>query len=902
MPIEPGTRLGRYEIRSQIGAGGMGEVYLARDPKIGRDVAIKVLPAALSDDKERLARFEQEAQAAGSLNHPNILAIYDVQTEDGAPYVVSELLEGETLREMIGGTPLPIRKALGLGLQAAHGLAAAHEKGIIHRDLKPENLFVTLDGRLKILDFGLAKLTETNGHDSKSDLPTRKVNTDAGAVMGTVGYMSPEQLRGKPVDQRTDIFSFGTVLYEMLSGQKAFQKDSTADTISAILREDPPELSGTNKNVDPGLERVVHRCLEKNREERFHSASDLAFALESMSGSQSRLDTSAVTALTYEARPQRRSLLEKLGWITAVLLLISTAVFAYLYFRRLTVNFDTFRFSIFAPEKSVFAEAAELSPDGRQIALAVTDAAGVTSIWLRPLDSIEMRRLAGTEGASYPFWSPDSKFIGFFASGKLKKIDANGGPPQILAEASTDVRGGSWATDGTIIFSPTTTSPILKISSNGGTTSEVTKLDPDIHQTSHRWPQFLPDGKHFIYFGRGDYQDRQGIYVGSTDSIEPKLVLMTTTLARFMPSADGGRDGELLFVRDGTLTSSHFSLSKLEVSGDAIPIAQGVIAFPTEVGPTAFASFSTSNNGTLIYRVGNKLETQLTWFDRAGISEEKIFDPGVYHEPSLSPDGRKIVLGREDEGPQDDLFVLDISRNSSTRLTFDPKADVASVFSPDGSEVIYASNRSGPFELFEKSSSGAGSDQLILTGKSSQYPDSWSKDGKNLLYEVDNGIDYKFDLFVLPLTGDRTPYPYLQTPFMESHGQFSPDGKWVAYVSDQNGKADVYVQSFPTGGGIWQISTAGGDQPQWRVDSKELFYLAPDHNIMSVSVNTAGGMQFGRPVPLFRANVPLTGLSDDRNSYVPAPDGQKFLVLQLTDTGNSQPWNVVLNWSSSRKQ
>jgi serine/threonine protein kinase len=900
MPLEPGTKLGRYEIRSQIGAGGMGEVYLARDPKIGRDVAIKVLPSALSDDKERLARFEQEAQAAGSLNHPNILAIYDVATDNGALYVVSELLEGETLRDVISGTPLPIRKALNLGLQAAHGLAAAHEKGIIHRDLKPENLFVTVDGRLKILDFGLAKLTERNGDESKSDLPTRKVNTDAGAVMGTVGYMSPEQLRGKPVDQRTDIFSFGTVLYEMLSGQKAFQKDSTADTISAILREDPPELSVTNKNIDPGLERVVHRCLEKNREQRFHSASDLAFALESLSGSQSRVDTSSLGTSTFETPPVRRALWAQIGWAMAGLLLISTVIFAYLYVHRAASVTDTLSFSINAPEKTSFAEAGTISPDGRQIAFVVTDAAGSTSLWVRSMDSIELKRLTGTEGASFPFWSPDSKFIGFFASGKLKKIDVNGGPPQILADASGDPRGGSWAPDGTIIFSPSTSSSLLKISSNGGSTSEVTKLDPDIKQYSHRWPQFLPDGKHFIYFGRGENKDAQGIYVASVDSAESKFVLVTTTLARFVPSANGDRDGELLFVRDGALMSAHFSPSKFEIIGDATPIAQGILAFPTEVGPTAYAAFSTSNTGALIYREGNRQQTQLVWLDRSGKSEEKLFEPAIYHEPSLSPDGKKILVGRQDEGPQD-LYMLDLVRGSPQRLTFDPQNDVSSVLSPDGSQIIYASNRSGAFDFYEKASNGAGADELILPGKSNQFPDSWSKDGKYLLYEVDNGVDYKFDLFILPLTGDRTPFPYLQTSFIEAHAQFSPDGKWIAYVSDQNGRADVYVESFPRGSGKWQISTAGGDQPQWRTDGKELFYLAPDRNIMSVSVSNSDGLSFGRPVALFQTNMTLTGISDDRNSYVPTADGQKFLVSQLVDVANSQPWNVVINWSSLHK-
>jgi serine/threonine protein kinase len=771
MTLPEGAKLGRYEIRSMIGAGGMGEVYLARDPKIGRDVAVKVLPSTLSDDNERLARFEQEAQAAGSLNHPNILAIYDVATEDGTLYVVSELLEGETLRDIIGGAPMPIRKALNFGLQAAHGLAAAHEKGIIHRDLKPENLFVTTDGRLKILDFGLAKLTETNGYDSRSDLPTRKVNTDAGAVMGTVGYMSPEQLRGKPVDQRTDIFSFGTVLYEMLSGQKAFQKDSTADTISAILREDPPELSVTNQNIDLALERVVHRCLEKNREQRFHSASDLAFAIESLSGSQSRVTTSsfdiAATEKRFSSRPAFR---HHIGWLIAGLLLISTAAFAYLYLRRPASHVETLRFTVNAPEKTNFAESAAISPNGKAIAFVALDASGATSLWIRWLDSLDSRPLPGTEMASFPFWSPDSRFIGFFAGGKLKKIDSNGGPAQALADASVDPRGGTWSPDGTILFSPTTTSPLLKISAAGGQTAEVTKLDPDLQQSSHRWPQFLPDGKHFIYFGRGSRPDAEGIYVSSIDSMEPKLVVATKTLAGFLPSADGSRDGELIYVRDGTLMSSHFSLSTFTISGDATPIAPGVLAFPSEIGPTAYAAFSSADNGTLIYRLGNSQKTQLTWFDRLGKSQEKVSEPSVFHEPALTPDGKKVVFGKQDGGPPD-LFLFDLTRGTSTRLSFDPQADVSAVLSPDGSEIIYSSNRSGQFEFYRKATSGAGSEQLVLPGHSNQFPDSWSKDGKYLIYEVDNGLQYKFDLFILPLVGDPTPFPYLQTPFVEAHAQ-----------------------------------------------------------------------------------------------------------------------------------
>ncbi|MCA1850370.1 MAG: serine/threonine-protein kinase, partial [Acidobacteria bacterium] len=428
MTLEAGTRLGRYEIKSLIGAGGMGEVYRALDPKIGRDVAIKVLPAAFSADAERLRRFEQEASAAGALNHPNILSIYDVETHDGSPYVVSELLEGNSLREQMGGAALAARKAVGYALQVARGLAAAHEKGIIHRDIKPENIFITADGRAKILDFGLAKLIEPDGDRARSDLPTRKVNTDPGAVMGTVGYMSPEQLRGRPVDARTDIFSFGAVLYEMLSGRRAFQRDSAADTISAILREDPPELSETDRNINPALERVVRRCLEKNREERFHSASDLAFALDALSGVQSSGTTTAMAAAA-AAKPARRGKLrERLGWIAAALFLVSTLVLASLHFRRAEPRAETMRFTLPVPEKATFGDLLALSPDGRRLAFVVAGGAGGTSLWVRGLDSVDARELPGTEGAMFPFWSPDSRFIGFFAGNKLKKIDASGGP------------------------------------------------------------------------------------------------------------------------------------------------------------------------------------------------------------------------------------------------------------------------------------------------------------------------------------------------------------------------------------------------------------------------------------------------------------------------------------------
>jgi serine/threonine protein kinase len=879
----------------------MGEVYLARDPKIGRDVAIKVLPQSLADDKERLARFEQEAQAAGSLNHPNILAIYDVDSENGTAYVVSELLKGETLREMMGGSPMPLRKAVDYGLQAAHGLAAAHEKGIIHRDIKPENLFVTSDGRVKILDFGLAKLTESNGDGGNSDLPTRKVNTDAGAVMGTVGYMSPEQLRGNPVDARTDIFSFGAVLYEMLAGRKAFHHDSTADTISAILREDPPDLSETNGSVNPGLERVVRRCLEKNREARFHSASDLAFALDSLSGPPSTTELRQGVE-TETLRPQKQfSRLPWLGWAVAGLLLLGLVGLAVMYLRRGSPETEVMRFALTPPGKSSFGDAAVISPDGNQIAFVAVAESGDTSLWVRSLDSVDARQLAGTEGASYPFWSPDSRMIGFFAGGKLKRIDQNGGPTQTLADASSDPRGGAWGPDGTILYGPNTTSPLYKVPATGGQAVPATTLDASLGETSHRWPSFLPDGKHFIYFVRGPAKDKQGLFVGSLDSQERKSILNTEVQGMYA-SGPNASAGHLLFVKENSLLAQAFDPVRLEMSGDPVVLVQRVLNFPTQVGPTAHACFSVSNNGDLVYRTGGTQTTQMTWFDRSGKQLDAVSPPGFYNEPQISPDGKKVLIGREEDSAPE-IAVIDLTRGLVTRLTFDPAPDFSAVWSPDGTRVMYSSQRDSKFSIYQRLASGAAGDELVLaSGRGNIYVDDWSRDGKYLIYEADNGAETKLDIMVLPLTGERKPYPYVWSQFNETHARLSPDGRWLAYVSDESGRAEVYVQSFPDPSGKWQISVAGGDQPQWSDDGKELYYMAVDRNLMSVPISSASGFEAGRPVVLFPTRTQISSLTDDRNTYAPNRDGTKFLISTLVDDRNAHPLTLVLNWASELKR
>ena len=908
MPLSAGHKLGRYEIRSQIGAGGMGEVYCAYDPKINRDVAIKVLPAEFSTNAERLRRFEQEAQAAGALNHPNILAIHDVETHDGSPYVVSELLEGETLREQMGDSQLSVRRAVDYALQIARGLAAAHERGIVHRDIKPENIFVTSDERVKILDFGLAKLSEpTDAISALTDLPTRKINTDPGTMMGTIGYMSPEQVRGKSVDHRTDIFAFGCVLYEMLSGKRAFRGETPADTISAILKEDPPELSLTNGQVAPGLERIVRHCLEKAPANRFQTARDLAFALESLS------TASGVTTTTIEqpretaesfAAPRRKKqfpLREWFAWGAAGFLLIASAALAILYFRRTEPRAEVVRFVMVAPEKATYGNALALSPDGRRVAFIVMDVGGETTLWVRALDSVGAQQLSGTEGADFPFWSPDSRYIAFFAAGKLKKIEATGGIPQTIAEASSESRGGTWGADGTILFVPHIATSVYKVSAAGGSASPVTTLDESRAELSHRWPYFLPDGRHFLYFSRSNRDETEGIYVASLDSKEQKFLFPSKLRAAYAPAAAGSANGYLLFIRDKTLMAQPFDSGALRLSGEPFTVAEGVLGYPTDSGPTAYSSFSVSANGHLIYLSGNAAVTQLTWLDRAGKSLGTLPSQGTYGELWLSPDGKKIVAGRGDAGGRD-LWVIDVTRGTNTRFTFDPASEVSPIWSPDGSRIVFASNRSGHHELYQKVATGAGNDELLLHTDVDAYPDDWSTDGRFILYEMNSGVKTKFDLWVLPLFGDRQPFVFLQSEFDEAHAQFSPDGRFVAYVSNESGSAEVYVQSFPGPGGKWQVSTSGGDQPRWSGNGKELFYIAPDKNLMAVPITPGASFEVGVPVTLFRTRVPATAMVAERNNYVPMPDGQRFLINNLVEGGNTQPITVVLNWAANLKR
>ena len=885
-----GTKLGRYEIRSKLGAGGMGEVYLARDVEIGRDVALKVLPATFSAEKDRLLRFQQEACAAGALNHPNILSIYDVGKHDGSPHLVSELLEGETLRNRIGNTPLSQRRAIDYALQIAHGLAAAHAKGIIHRDLKPDNIFITNDGRVKILDFGLAKLTQVDGDQGQTDIPTRRVDTDLGVVMGTVGYMSPEQLKGRKVDSRSDIFSFGAILYEMLSARRAFHGESAADTMSAILKEDPPELSGVNNTVSPALERLVDHCLEKKPEERFQSVCDVAFALEGISlssGSFKRQSTAAaVPARSWVARCK--------SWLVAgvlAALLVAALPFVWLHFNRHVETPQSVRLTIAPPEKGVVSTLS-VSPDGRRVVYGAPNAEGKNMLWLRSLDSLTAQALPGTESPFFTtFWSPDSRYVAFVSSSdnKLKKIDLQGGPPQVLANAPNG-RGGTWNREGIIVFAPSAEGPLYRISASGGEATQVTTLDESRQDVSHRYPWFLPDGRHFLFLVRGAAADATAIYIGSLDSKETKKLVNAESGGIYSPP------GYLLYVRDGSLVAHHFDSDTLEISGEALTVADALVGLDLT---SNLGRFSVSENGVLVYYTGIEFDkAQLAWADREGKQLTTLGTPAGYGYLRISPDEKRLAFGRRDPATRWDIWLYELSRDSLTRFTFDAGTELFPIWSPDGTRIAYSSNREAQLHIYEKLSSGVGNDQQLATQPTEpKFVNDWSPDGRYIVYHALSGKT-RADLWVLPLFGDRKPFPFLQTQFGEREARFSPNGRWIAYTSDETGPRELFVQSFPAGGGKWQISQGGAGPAEWRADGKELFYVSGD-KLMAVDVKTDGdAFEAGTPKALFEIRGPALPGAGGLPAFEASDDGKRFLIAVSVQERSFTPITVVLNWTA----
>ena len=890
MSLTPGTRLGPYEILATLGAGGMGEVYKARDTRLDRTVAVKVLPEHVATNPDLRQRFEHEAKTLAALSHPHICPVFDVGQQEGVDFLVMECLEGETLAMRLEKGNLPLNQALQYAIQIADALDKAHRKGIVHRDLKPGNVMLTKGG-VKLLDFGLAK-TQPAGVVTGMSVAATMTSplTAQGTILGTLHYMAPEQVEGKEADTRSDIFSFGVILYEMTTGKRAFEGKSAASVMAAILEREPPAISSLQPLTPPLLDRIVLRCLAKDPDERWQTTADLMRDLTWIA------DGAAAQKVATTAPHARRS--ERVAWIIVTLLLAmiaALAVPATLYVRRPTSEPVVTRLDIVTPPTSdPFSFA--LSPDGRQVALVANGEKG-SQLWLRALDQVTAQPLAGTAGASYPFWAPDSRAIGFFADGKLKRIELTGAAvSQVVADAPQG-RGGTWNNDGIIVFAPTATSTgLMRVMATGGTPVPVTRLAAG--QGSHRWPQFLPDGRRVLFFvGLGQSQTN-GVYVTSLDGGEPTRVLTGETAAVYAPP------GYLLRVSQGVLIAHRFDAARAVVAGDPIPVAQRV---GTDDG-TFRSAFSVSAAGVLSHRAATGAPRQLIWVDRTGKTLGTIGSPdaNTLSNPALAPDGQSVAVIRFLQGNQD-VWLMDLGRGVASRFTFGVN-DNHALWSPIGSQVVFSSTRNGVFDLFQKPANGATDEQPLLVNSQDKAPLDWSPDGRVLLYATQDPKTAS-DLWALPLTGERKPFPVVQTSFDDIQGQFSPDGRWLAYASNESGRYEIYVRPFPQAGGKWQVSSAGGAQPRWRHDGTELYYAAPDNRLMEVPIRLASdgrAVNAGVPVALFPmqlatgANV-LASSFGSRAQYAVASDG-RFLMNVAVEGATAAPITVVLNWQEELKQ
>jgi serine/threonine protein kinase len=877
------SNVSHYRIVSKLGAGGMGEVYLAEDTRLNRKVAVKLLPADFASDEDRIRRFEQEAKATSALNHPNILTVYDTGTHDGAPFIVAELLEGEELRERLGDGAIPQRRAIEYAQQIVAGLSAAHEKGIVHRDLKPENIFVTADDRVKILDFGLAKL-KPSALASDPEAETRKPLTNPGVVMGTVGYMSPEQVRGRDADQRSDIFSFGVILYEMLSGRRAFAGDSVIELLNAILKEDVPELDGDGaRKISPALEKIMRRCLEKRPEQRFHSAHDLCFALEALSSpttsSGNSLTTTANALVDERTKPSARR--GWLAWAVACALALALLALSALYFLSRSSNETrAVRLSFNPPPELAFNDtnndAAVVSPDGQKLAFTATSADGKNMLYVRNLDSTEAKVLPGSENALEPFWSPDSRSVAYGSNGKLKRSDLTGANAQVLCDAARLV-GGAWNKEGVIVFAPDYRSALLQVSAQGGEPKPVVMKFDDQAAESHRYPCFLPDGRHFLF-----RRENRAIWAGSLDSPETKQVLSEP--APFVYA----QPGWLVFVRNDALVAQAFDASKLALSGDPVPIITGQRNSGT-------LRFSASDNGVLIWQGQWERDYQLVWFDREGKQTGTVDAPmkvNVGEDPHLSPDGKRLLVKRNQN-----LWVIELEKGTALRIT--STFSQIPVWSPDGSRIAYSEGTSG---LTVKAANGSGDAEGLLLG--ANFPADWSPDGRFIIF-LRRGVKTRLDIWALPMFGDRKEYQLASSPFDEQNPQLSPDGRWLAYSSDETGNYEIYVQSFSADGKLGadkqRVSTAGGKLPVWRRDGSELFFVAADGQMMSSSVKIGGTeFQFAAPKALFKTR--MLAWTSSFHEYDVSPDGQRFLIGTLIGDTKAAPPTVILNWAADLKR
>jgi Tol biopolymer transport system component len=894
-----GSRLGPYQITAKLGEGGMGEVYRATDTKLDRQVAIKVLPAAFIEDKERLARFEREAKLLAQLHHPNIASIFGLEESDGTRALVMELVEGPTLAERLEQGPLPFNESLSVSLQIAHALEEAHEKGIVHRDLKPQNIKASIEGKVKVLDFGLAKAMDpmgaaSGGPGSASQLavsPTLTLGaTQMGMILGTAAYMAPEQAKGLAVDKRADIWAFGVVLYEMLTGRRLFDAPTVPETLAHVLTREP-DLGTLPASTPRAMVRLLRRCLERNPKNRMRDVGDARMVIEEIAAGGEASETAAASATA--ATPRWRS---ALPWILAAAASLAAAATFVASQRRAEAPARAIRASILPPAGLRFSTSPTapsplaLSPDGRFLAFSARQGEGADLLWIQELESGSVRSLDGTEGASQPFWSADGKSLGFFADRTLKRVDSRGGPVITLASAA-DPRGGSWSADGTILFSPLFESPILRVSADGGETKAVSVLDETVNESTHRYPFFLPDGRHFLYLARragAGAGESPVVYAGSIDAPGRKAILNVASNVLYA-------SGHLLYVRQGVLVAQRFDADRLHLVGDAVPIAADVRMNERY----SRAAFTVSTTGLLAYQTGKlNVRNVLLRMDRAGREIATVGEPGELYDdgrPTLSPDGRRAAISILNEQGISSIWIVNTETGVRSRFTLDGTDHASGVWSPDGSRLAFDVEGASERRIVAKAIDGSGvEEEWVSRQVRSLEPSSVSPDGRALLFEEETALGSRNDLWVLPLDGSGRASPLARTAANEQHGQFSPNGRFVAYVSDESGRDEVYVASYPPPGDRWQVSQGSGREPRWSRTGRELFFFDRENWLRVATVDTTGArFEVLSTEKLFQ--VASRG-SNYNFRYDVFPDGREFLVGTPADEALESPFTLVTDW------
>jgi Tol biopolymer transport system component/predicted Ser/Thr protein kinase len=885
-----GKTLGHYRVGEQLGRGGMGEVYLADDLNLNRKVALKFLPDVFTGDPERMARFEREAKLLASLNHPNIAAIYGLEQAEGKRFIVMELVEGETLAQRISKGPLPVEEALGVCRQIAEGLEAAHEKGVIHRDLKPANVMITEGDKVKILDFGLAKALsdETQSVDSSQSPTLTEAMTRPGVILGTAAYMSPEQAKGKSVDKRADIWAFGCILYESLTGKRVFEGETVTETLAGILKSEP-DWSALPASTPQGVRTLLRRCLKKDPKQRFRDASDIRIQIEEALAAPAE----GTPGVQVAAPPKTWRRL--LPWVAAAFglgLLLAGLVLWNLLPARTTQPVS--RAAILLPPDLELVGMAALSPDGKYLAYAAYYyGEGKRRLYLRAMDSFESKAIPRSEDAGTPFFSPDSQWIGFTAISQINKVAVAGGAIQKICDISI-YRGAAWNMDGTIAFT-SRNSGLLQVSSDGGVPRELTRLKQEGYD--HRWPQFLPDGKTILFTEckAGAAMDDSSIVAQRLNTGEQKILIRGGTCGRYVPT------GHLVYYRAGALMAVPFDATRLEVSGTPVGVIDNIRG-----GDFGLGMFSFSGQGSLVYmpRRSQIDPWTLVWVDRKGTARPLPAPPGFYHQPSLSPDGQKLALTINS-----DIWIYDISRNAPTRLTFDESSGFP-LWTPDGKRIVYRSKKTAmgmySTNLFWRPADGSGSEERLTTSDGSQTPASFSPDGKILIYEEMNPKTY-IDIWMLPIQGERKPQPIIQTRFNDRAACFSPDGRWLAYLSDESGRYEVYVKPFPGPGGKQKISTEGASEILWGKNGELTYRASPNREkMMAVNIRTQPDFKAEKPRLLFEGPYLSTLPANTwRPAYSVSADGQRFLMFKGKENPQNNAAtqiNLIQNWFEELKQ